>query len=309
MKWSLLPKLLHTLEQLRQHERWSRTQIEAYQVDALDRLRTHAYAHSPFYQSFHQGLTDRPLHELPVLTKAIMMENFDAFVTDRAIHLAELRAHAANDIVGTRFLNRYWVTATSGSSGHPGFFLFDEEEWAYIMASFARGQEWSGMRVNLTQRTRMATVASISPWHMSAQVAVTAKSWWRPSLRLPASQPLAQTAQQLDDWQPNVLIAYASMAGILAEEQLAGRLRIQPEVVYSASEVLTQQTRQRVREAWGDEPFNQYVATETADIAAEYKKCRRMHLFEDFVIAEVVDEHNRPVLPGAYGPSSAARSL
>jgi hypothetical protein len=36
----------------------------------------------------------------------------------------------------------------------------------------------------------MATVASISPWHMSSQVTATAKIWWRPSLRLPASQPL-----------------------------------------------------------------------------------------------------------------------
>jgi phenylacetate-CoA ligase len=144
---------------------------------------------------------------------------------------------------------------------------------------------------------------------MSAQVAATAKSMWRPSLRLPASQPLTQTVQQLDDWQPNVLIAYASMAGILAEEQLAGRLRIHPDVVYSASEVLTQQTRQRVREAWGDEPFNQYVATETADIGAEYKMCRRMHLFEDLVLVEVVDEHNRPVLPGAYGAKVLVTTL
>jgi phenylacetate-CoA ligase len=92
-----------------------------------------------------------------------MMEHFDDFVTDRAIHLDELRAHAASDKEGTRFLSRYWVSATSGSSGHPGFFLFDEDEWASIMASFARGQEWSGVNVNLTQRTRMATVASISP--------------------------------------------------------------------------------------------------------------------------------------------------
>jgi phenylacetate-coenzyme A ligase PaaK-like adenylate-forming protein len=84
------------------------------------------------------------------------------------------------------------------------------------------------------------------------------------------------------------------MAGILAEEQLAGRLQIHPQVVYTSSEVLTQQTRQRVREAWGDEPFNQYGATETADITAEHKSCRRLHFFEDLVIAEVVDEHNQP---------------
>jgi putative adenylate-forming enzyme len=301
MDLQLMLKLMNNLGQLRQHERWTRPQLEAYQAARLRRLREYAYLHSPFYQQFHKGLTDRPLHELPVLTKAMLMEHFDELVTDRKLRLADVRAFAAQGEAGQRYLNRYWVNATSGSSGQPGFFLFDEAEWVHILASFARGQEWSGVRINLTHRQRMATVASISAWHLSSQVATTAMSWWRPSLRLPASQPLPQTVQRLNDWQPEVLIAYASMAGILAGEQLAGRLQIWPRFVYTSSEVLTKQTRQRVREAWGDEPFDQYGATETADIAAEHKACRRMHFFEDLVIAEVVDERYRPVPPGVYG--------
>ncbi len=309
MKLSLMPKLLRTMEQLRSHEHWTRTDIEAHQAEALRRLRDYAYAQSPFYQDFHRGLTDRPLNELPIVTKAMMMEHFDEFVTDRAIHLDDVRSYATKDKAGERFLHRYWVTATSGSSGHPGFFLFNEDEWAFIMASFARGQEWSGVKVSLTQRTRMATVASVSPWHMSSQVAATAQSWWRPSLRLPASQSLTETVPQLNDFQPDVLIAYASIAGILAEEQLAGGLHIQPHEIYTSSEALTKQTRQRVREAWGDEPFNQYGATETADLAAEYQTCRHMHLFEDLLIAEVVDEHNRPVPRGEYGAKVLVTTL
>jgi phenylacetate-CoA ligase len=297
----LMFKLTNSLGQLRQHERWTRAQLEAHQAESLRRLREYAYVRSPFYQQFHKGLFDRPLNELPVLTKATMMEHFDELVTDRSLRLEGVRAYAEQGEAGQRYQNRYWVNATSGSSGHPGFFLYDQAEWLWVLASFARSQEWSGVRINLTHRQRMATVASISPWHMSSQVGATVQSWWRPSLRLPASQPLSQTIQQLNDWQPEMLIAYASMTGILAEEQLAGRLHIHPEVVYSASEVLTQQTRQRAREAWGDEPFNQYVATETASIAAEYRVCRRMHLFEDLVIAEIVDEHYRPVPPGEYG--------
>jgi len=230
-----------------------------------------------------------------------MMEHFDELVTDRMIRLEQVRAYAARGEAGQRYLNRYWVNATSGSSGQPGFFLFNESEWVYILASFARGQEWSGVHINLTRRQRMATVASISPWHLSSQVAATVKSWWRPSLRLPASQPLPQIVEQLNDWQPQALIAYASMAGILAEEQLAGRLWIAPQVVYTASEVLTKQTRQRIRDAWGNEPFDQYGATETADIAAEHHACRHIHFFEDLVIAEVVDEQYRPVPSGEYG--------
>ena len=151
----------------------------------------------------------------------MMMEHFDELVTDRALHLEDIRAFATQGEAGQRYQNRYWVNATSGSSGHPGFFLFDEAEWTYVLASFARGQEWSGVRINLTRRQQMATVASISPWHMSSQVSATVKSWWRPSLRVPASQPLSKTVEQLNEWQPEILIAYASMAGILAEEQLA----------------------------------------------------------------------------------------
>jgi putative adenylate-forming enzyme len=293
--------VLHRLEQLRSHERWTRQQLEAHQADQLRRQRAYAYAHSPFYRQFHKGLEGRPLHELPVLTKALLMEHFDDLVTDRSLRLADVRAFATQGEAGTRYRNRYWVNATSGSSGHPGFFVFNDAEWAAILASFARGQEWSGERISLTKRQRMATVASTSPWHLSSQVATAARSWWRPSLRLPASQPLSQTVQQLNDWRPDVLIAYASMAGVLAEEQLAGRLHISPHHVYTSSEVLTPQTRRRVREAWGDEPFDQYGATETADIAAEHQACRRRHVFEDLLLAEVVDDQNRPVPPGKYG--------
>lgn len=305
----LMSSLLSIIGQLRRHERWTRLQLETYQAESLHRLRKYAYARSPFYQKFHKGLIDRPLTDLPVLTKTMMMEHFDELVTDRTLHLEEIRAFAAQGEAGQRYRNRYWVNATSGSSGHPGFFLFDEREWVHILASFARGQEWSGQRIRLTRRQSMATVASISPWHLSSQVAATVKSWWRPSLRLPASQPLSQIVQELNAWQPEVLIAYASMAGILAAEQLTGRLNICPAVVYTSSEVLTQQMRKLVCEAWGDAPFNQYGATETADIAAEYKRCRRMHVFEDLVIAEVVDEQYHPVPAGEYGAKVLVTTL
>jgi len=309
MNISIMLKLLHMLEQLRQHEAWTRSQLEAHQAQALRHLRDHAYAHSPFYQRFHRGLFDRPLHELPVLTKAMLMEHFDEVVTDRSVHLEAVRAFAGERLEGRLFLDRDWVTATSGSSGQPGFFLFNEPEWLTIVASFARGQEWSGAAVSLLHRRKMATVASISPWHMSSQVAATAKTWWTPSIRLPASDPLESIVQRLNEWQPDVLIAYASMARILADEQLAGRLRIQPGKTFTSSEVLTDETRRRVRLAWGDEPFNQYGATETADIAAEYKSCRHMHLFEDLVVVEVVDEHHQPVPPGTYGAKLLVTTL
>jgi phenylacetate-coenzyme A ligase PaaK-like adenylate-forming protein len=44
-----------------------------------------------------------------------------------------------------------------------------------------------------------------------------------------------------------------------------------------------------------------YATTEGGIMAMECKYHRGLHLFEDLVIVEVVDEHDRPVSPGVYG--------
>lgn len=308
MDMQIMLKLMNNLGELRKHERWTRPQLEAYQAERLRSLREYAYTRSPFYQRFHQGLTDRPLQELPVLTKAMVMEHFDELVTDRTVRLEDVRAHMANDREGNRFLNRYWVTATSGSTGHPGIFLFNRDEWSAVIAGFGRVHEWAGVPMTPTHRMKMASVASLtssSPWHMSAQFATTAKGWlmnaWMPTLSLDAAQPLVEIVQPLNDWQPHLLTGYASMMRILADEQLAGRLHIHPHMIIPGSEVLTDETRRRIEAAWGHPPFNAYGATEGGGLAAETSDHMGLSLFEDNVIFEVVDEHYRPVPPGVYG--------
>ena len=45
-------------------------------------------------------------------------------------------------------------------------------------------------------------------------------------LSLPVTLPLAQLVEELNRFQPHFLNVYPSIAVLLAEEQLAGRLRI-----------------------------------------------------------------------------------
>jgi phenylacetate-CoA ligase len=157
------------------------------------------------------------------------------------------------------------------------------------------------VRAGLTHRTKMAVVSPTTPWHQSARVGASVSSPWVPTLRVDSGDPLENIVERLNAFRPKVLVAYASMAHLLAEEQLAGRLRIPPGFVFASSEVLTEQARRRVEEAWGEKPFEVYAATEPAGIASECEQHRGMHLFEDLVITEVVDENNRPVPPGVYG--------
>ena len=296
----LILSVLWKRRQLRLHEGWSRAELDAFQALRLGELRRYAYAQSAFYRRFHCGLEGRPLAELPVLTKAELMASFDEVVTVPEVRLAEVEAHLETLHSNARFLGRFWVSRTSGSTGHPGIFLTDRREWATVIASYARAQEWAGIRASPARRTRLAVVSSRVPWHQSARVGMSVDSSFVPVRRFDATQPLPEIVAGLNEWQPENLVAYASMARVFAEEQLAGRLRISPRAVMCSSEVLTVEAAARVEHAWGVLPFNVYASTETAGMASECGR-HQMHLYEDLVIPEVVDEKNRPVPPGTRG--------
>jgi len=72
MNAHVLATILWIRHRLRQRDHWTRQQLAAHQTQALRSLREYAYTPSPFYARFHQGLTDRPLDKLPVLTKSLM---------------------------------------------------------------------------------------------------------------------------------------------------------------------------------------------------------------------------------------------
>ncbi|HEY1354234.1 MAG TPA: AMP-binding protein [Ktedonobacteraceae bacterium] len=272
-----------------QHEGWTRQQLQDFQARALRACREHAYAHSPFYQRFHQGLQDRPLQELPVLTKALMMEQFDELVTDRAIHLDEVREYLARADASQLFRERYQVAATSGSTGEPGIYLYDQTEATIRGNSFIRSSSWGGA----SPADRVASVTSVGPLVIGGRRAT--------GLHLKAASPLEEIVASLNEYQPEVLLGYASIVAVLAEEQRAGRLHITPRVVFCAADTLTGAMRQRIGQAWQVPIYNSYGTTEGGVLAAECSAHQGLHLFEDFSIVEVVDEHDRPVPAGEQG--------
>jgi len=291
---------LFELRKLRTHDNWSSEQLKTHQAQALTALRHFAVTNSPFYREFYKGLDDAPLDALPILTKSLMMEHFDDFVTARAIQLDKVRAYLQRGGEG-QFEGKYEVAATSGSTGNPGIFLFDHREWTTIIASFARAREWAGLRLNIAKRSSMAVVSSTNEKNVSARVGKAANTPFLPTLRLDATDPMEQLVIKLNNWQPEVLVAYASMAYLLSQEQTEGRLHIHPKTVFTSSEVLTEQMRTAIENAWGNVVFNEYASTETATLAAEDTQHHGMHIFEDMLLVENVDANNNVVPPGEYG--------
>lgn len=251
------------------------------------------------------GLVAAPLSELPPVTKAELMERFDEVVTvdglrleDVEAHLRELTDQRADP--GRAWRHRWWAAATAGTTGRRGVFVWGREEWAAVLASYARANDWAGVHLGLRAPLRMAVVSSLNPTHQSAVVGAAVRSHLVPTLRADAAAPLQETVRALNDFAPRLLVGYASVLGELAAEQRAGRLHIRPEAVMSASEVLSPTLAAEMTTAWGSQPFDVYAATETAGIASSCER-RRRHMYEDLVVCEVVDDAYSPVPAGTPG--------
>ncbi len=289
---------------LKRHDRWSRAKLAVHQARRLAALRAFAMSRSPFYAELHRGLERAPLAELPTVTKAMIQQRFDDVATDPRVRLADVRAYVESSSGTDPFRGALRVAMTSGASGRPAISVYGRADWAWQMASYARGQILAGLDPTPLHRIRMAVVASPSPWHASSQVAATAGASWMPTIRLGATTPITEVVRALNDFQPDVLVSYASVATLLAGEQRAGRLAIRPSRVFSASEPLLPSMRVAIEAAFGARVFDEYGASETGLVAAECEHHRK-HLFEDLVVIELVDESGQPTPVG----QTAARVL
>ena len=297
---SFISKLITRATQVSKKEYWPREKLERYQARSLQRLRRSAYANSPFYQKFHKGLMDRPLQELPTLSKADLMEHFDEVITDRAVRFEDMERYIETDAAGKLFQDRYFLTATSGTTGHRTLFLSTESEWLTDLSSMSRQGLWYGLK-QLRRKRRIAYALSTVPFYSSSRLLDFIDKNLTAILILDAAHPLDKIVRQLNEFQPEILTSYGSLARVLAKEQLAGRLNIQPEVIATGGDGLTADTRQLVEKAWGKLPFNGYASTETGGIAAECNFHTGLHMFEDMLIIENVDKKGKPVPPGEYG--------
>jgi len=279
---------------------WSRGQLEAHQAAKLAELRRFAVERSPFYRRFHKGFENKPLEELPILTKAAMMEEFDDLITDRTVHLADVEAWLKDGAGAKLFRGKYVVLSTSGSTGRRGVFLFSGKEWVAVLANILRPLAWAGVTRMTWKPPRVAGIASQTPWHYSTRVGASLSNPLSPAVYLDAGDRIENIVGRLNECQPDVMGAYPSVLRELTEEQREGRLRIKPHTIWTSAEVLTPEIRRRVQEVWNIRVYDIYGATEYTPIAAECPLGRK-HLIEDGAVIEIVDEDGRPTPPGERG--------
>jgi phenylacetate-coenzyme A ligase PaaK-like adenylate-forming protein len=290
--------------QLRRHDSWTAARLRRHQQRQLDALVHHAVAHSPFYQQLYRGI---PLQEtidlrtLPIIDKRILMENFDRIVTDRQLKLGELESEVRRARSDGYFLGQYRVLSTTGTSGLRGIFVYDRPAWQTVLANTMRWHRFAGVRPRLPRRLRICSIGADVPAHVSRCIPESGNVGLFRVLPLSAMQPLSELVGALNRFQPEVLMPYPSIATLLAEEQMSGRLCIRPEAVMTHSEALSDDMRRRMVEAWHVLPFDHYGLTEEPHVACECEMHDGLHVFEDLSIVEVLDGQGAPAPSGQLG--------
>ncbi len=255
------------------------------------------------------------------VTRRELMGRFDDWVTDPALRLDELREFSADvSRIAEPWLGRYVVWESSGTSGAPGIFVQDARAMAVYDALEAVRHRVPGRgassffgamaALGATDRTALVTATG---GHFASIVSFERLRRLNPWLALSARafsllQAPEDLVEALNRFQPTILATYPTAAAMLAEEREAGRLRIRPHCVLTGGETLSAAVRARIADSFGTQVRNSYGTSEFLPIAWECAH-GHLHVNEDWVVLEPVDEHHRPVPPGTPSHSVLLTNL
>lgn len=293
---------------------WSRDRVLDEQTKQLRKIVSHAQRHSAFHAERLAGvdagsLTLDGLASLPVMTKADVMENWDRLVTNPGLRLADATAHLqrlkAGEESNPYCLGKYYASATGGSSGKRGLFLWDWETFIVTANIAYRFEAQADRLAPPSGPRRTAVVCAGTPVHASRMVFPVSLDPARETRVFPAGMAIPDLVRELNAWQPDRLVGYASLVQELCAEALDGRLGVNLNRISTNSEPLFAEARDMARRAWGIGIHDAWGSVEIGVAAAEGDSFAGLSLAEDFLIFEAVDAFNRP----ATDPEQVERML
>jgi phenylacetate-coenzyme A ligase PaaK-like adenylate-forming protein len=285
---------------------WSADRLGAWRNERLRALVSFAIQHSPYHRRRLAGvdlagLGVADLPSLPVMSKADMMEHFDDVVTDRDLTRRELETHL--DAVGEDpllYRDEYFPVVSGGSSGMRGLFVYNRAAMAdYLCGVMRNGIARMMPIVGFPPEPPipLTMVAAPSSIHATRGLMSLTEGTIATPTSVPATLPFDEIVDRVERSRPMILAGYTSTIARLADEQAAGRLRIEPAMVLTTSEQLTEDLSRRIAAGFGAPPANSYATSE--GLTGSAPPADDVFTFAgDLAVVEFVDADDRPVPVG-----------
>lgn len=124
--------------------------MKDFQSRQLNQLLHYAWEHSYYYRSTFEkaGITEEQLNRLPLscfptLDKQDLLEHFDELVTDAGLSQRDLRDFDSRNAIDKRmYKEKYHLVHSSGSTGKPAYFVYDNHAWDAMLMGITRAALW-----------------------------------------------------------------------------------------------------------------------------------------------------------------------
>lgn len=292
-------KVLFDLYGLKRNEKKSVAQMKQLQNKKLRKMLHFAWEHSKFYRNAFEraGITEEqlstlPLPAFPTIDKNILIEHFDELVTVSDLKQEELRQFDREGYSGEKMFRNYHVVHSSGSTGEPGYFVYDEMAWNQMLLGIIRGALWNMSMPDILKllagKPRIVYIAATTGRYGGAMaVGDGVDGVGAEQMYLDINTPLLKWVDDIRAFKPNMIIGYPSAIKILGE--LVERRELEMDVlrVISCGEPLGAGLRRFLETVFHTDVVNFYGASESLAIGVETGREGGMVLFDDMNVIEV----------------------
>ena len=295
--------LLTNFFRLRGNTKKTTVQLLEIQEKKLRGLLHYAYEHSAYHRRQFQEagidetmLAKLPLSRFPTMDKPLLMENFDDIITTRNFTQEDLRAFDRSEAEQkSKFLDRYHIVHSSGSTGKPMYFVYDEAAWNQMLMGIIRGALWDMsareiLDLLLVKGPRIVYIAATDGRYGGAMAVGSGIDGLNgKQLSLDINRPLSEWVERIQAFNPNFIIGYPSAIKILGELVEKGEVSVNVLRVVSCGEPLAPCLRNYLEKVFQAEIINFYGASESLALGVESSRTDGMCLFDDLNIIEVED--------------------
>lgn len=305
-------KFLGSLISLKRNEKRSYESIVIIREKKLREMLKYAYNNSEFYRELYskngiqyENLNTIAIEDIPSITKKDMMDNLQSVLTVKDITAEEVMdfAHKCKD-PKVLLKNKYQVIHSSGTTGSPGVFLYNEDEMSIAFSCSSRMHS-----INFFKKTKVAYYAGVDGRFGGVSLVRFGQTDFFKKFYdvcfLDMNEPLEKTIQTLNGFQPDILIAYGTGLSILATCQMEGQLNIHPSILENGGEGLTEKDCELLKKVYNVPIVNMYAASETYYLGIGKDEYDGIYLMDDFNYIEIMDgyilvtnlyNHTQPII-------------
>lgn len=298
-------KLLLNIFVLLMNQKKSQTEMKKFQEKKLRKLLKWAYKNSAYYRKTFEekginasNIALTPLKDFPVIDKNELIEHFDELVTNKNITQEKLSSldKTSNCILNPVDAKIHFVHS-SGSTGIPRYFYYDEKAWRMMLAGIIRGAFW-GMSflkiLNFVRKgARLCYIAAVDGNYGGAvaiQNGITSMN--ASQLFIDLNTPVSLWLPRIKEFKPNLLMGYPSALKILAEVMETENLTDEKndvQIVVTCGEPLSPSCRNYLEKSFKRTVINFYGTSESLALGLEHNPSDKMFLFDDLNYIEEIN--------------------